>query len=110
MAVQKITILFDTEKPLDRKILKAVMNLPKHYQESSLSKALIKFLDQISIEHNEILVLNEQLQTSIEECQQRNQRCIHALASATGMTLGKATEFAINSFLNQKPRSNRANH
>lgn len=61
MSVKEITLRFDLEDEVQKRVYYALKNLPEFYKEPDMSKAVIRFIDS--------------LVTSVGECEERSAKC-----------------------------------
>ncbi|MCX8043285.1 MAG: hypothetical protein N3B18_04075 [Desulfobacterota bacterium] len=65
-----MTVHFDLDHEVDRRVYAALVHLPEYYQEPDLSRAVIRFIDE--------------LVTAIGECEERSMHCQALLAGLLG--------------------------
>lgn len=70
MEPKELTVRFDLDKEKHKRVYYALMNLPGYYDESDLSEAVIRFIDD--------------LVASMTECEDRAMRCKQMLSSLLG--------------------------
>ena len=74
MPNQTITIHFDLDHDVDRRVYEALCHLPEYYEETDMSRAIIRFIDS--------------LVTAVGECEDRTAQCqalLSSLLSASGV-------------------------
>lgn len=72
MTEESITLRFNLEDDVDRRVYAALQQLPDFYREPDLSRAVIRFIDQ--------------LVSAVGECEERTAQCQSLLA---GLLSGK---------------------
>ena len=70
MTSKEISLRFDMDNEIERRVYYALMNLPEFYKEPDISKSIIKFINN--------------LVDSIGECEERESRCQEQLKSLFG--------------------------
>ncbi len=70
MANKKIELQFDMSSDMDKRVYYALKNLPDFYNEPDLSKAVVRFVND--------------LVASVGECEEREARCLQILESLLG--------------------------
>ncbi len=70
MAQQEITLRFNLDDEIERRVYEAIQSLPQFYQEQDLSKAVIRFIDT--------------LVNAVGECEERTAQCQAMLGSLIG--------------------------
>jgi len=70
MSVKELRIQFDMDDEVDQRVYQAIYNLPDFYKELDISKALIRFINN--------------LVATVGECEERTARCETLLAMLVG--------------------------
>jgi len=70
MSTETITIRFNLADEIDRRVYAALQQLPEFYHEPDLSRAVIRFIDQ--------------LVSAVGECEERTAQCQALLAGLVG--------------------------
>lgn len=70
MRQQEITLRFNLDDEIERRVYEAIQSLPQYYNEPDLSKSLIRFIDT--------------LVNAVGECEERTAQCQAMLGSLIG--------------------------
>lgn len=70
MNIKEVTIKFNFDDEIDKRVYNAISHLPEYFEEPNISKALINFINN--------------LVSSLAECETRNENCETLLQKVTG--------------------------